>query len=429
MFILDYRVTLFNLLAITKGIFYELQKPLNHNELLLLPLLINRCKRENWKTILPLSKSSLRLLVLLPNFVFAMFFVCNVYAEQSYQIRYSDSPEKTRVVLEFNDVIEFNYYYTNDKSSFVLSLASENEVNQLANLLSNDLTTDVIANLTYRNILKKNNFNLVFNLINNPDIKVFDLLPNNTTGYRIIIDFIKNSSFLIAIDPGHGGIDLGSISGKTIFEKDLVLHVAKYLKNSLLSVKNLDVVLTRQDDYFVYPSQRQDITQRKDADLFISLHADQLDEKNPQQISVWFYQDIISNSTLANLLTKNESESILLGNVADLLNNDPQKDNLLLSNYDQKTKSALDLHERFANLIADELNNAFNQNSTMAQPINLVVLESDKQPSILINLDNSFVINYGESLVNDEKKETMEVALEKLATAIISSAKKYQESL
>ena len=51
----------------------------------------------------------------------------------------------------------------------------------------------------------------------------------------------------IVLDPGHGGIDVGSIStDKTLYEKDANLKIAQYLRDFLQKYENVEVILTHE---------------------------------------------------------------------------------------------------------------------------------------------------------------------------------------
>ncbi len=79
----------------------------------------------------------------------------------------------------------------------------------------------------------------------------------------------------IVIDPGHGGKDPGAI-GKFSNEKDIVLSVAKLLEKELES-RGFRVKLTRNTDKFIQLSERPQIANRWNGDLFISLHCNSID--------------------------------------------------------------------------------------------------------------------------------------------------------
>lgn len=78
---------------------------------------------------------------------------------------------------------------------------------------------------------------------------------------------------IVAIDPGHGGDDVGAKGGKGTLEKNLTLAVARRLKGQLESRLGIRVILTREDDRGLGLDERAAVANNNKADLFISLHA------------------------------------------------------------------------------------------------------------------------------------------------------------
>jgi N-acetylmuramoyl-L-alanine amidase len=77
----------------------------------------------------------------------------------------------------------------------------------------------------------------------------------------------------IVIDAGHGGHDPGTIGRRGLQEKDLVLDVALRLERLVRQELRTDVILTRSTDVFVPLEERTAIANQKEADLFVSVHA------------------------------------------------------------------------------------------------------------------------------------------------------------
>jgi N-acetylmuramoyl-L-alanine amidase len=77
----------------------------------------------------------------------------------------------------------------------------------------------------------------------------------------------------VVIDPGHGGKDPGCVGKSGLREKRIVLDVATRLKKILESQENIEVIMTRESDIFLDPESRTVIANQKQADLFISIHA------------------------------------------------------------------------------------------------------------------------------------------------------------
>jgi N-acetylmuramoyl-L-alanine amidase len=78
----------------------------------------------------------------------------------------------------------------------------------------------------------------------------------------------------IVIDAGHGGRDPGAVGATGVREKDIVLDAALKLRDALRSRGRYDVALTRDADRFVDLDERVRFARERNADLFISLHAD-----------------------------------------------------------------------------------------------------------------------------------------------------------
>lgn len=94
--------------------------------------------------------------------------------------------------------------------------------------------------------------------------------------------------FVVVIDPGHGGKDFGAIGGKTN-EKSIVLSVGKLLGQKIgkaFGKDEVEVVFTRDGDYFVTLQGRADIANKAKGDLFISIHANSVDKRNKKRKTI-----------------------------------------------------------------------------------------------------------------------------------------------
>lgn len=76
----------------------------------------------------------------------------------------------------------------------------------------------------------------------------------------------------IVIDAGHGGKDAGAIGYKQRMEKNLVLEMALQLGKELKS-RGYKIYFTRQTDEFINLRDRTKVANDKNADLFVSIHA------------------------------------------------------------------------------------------------------------------------------------------------------------
>ena len=97
----------------------------------------------------------------------------------------------------------------------------------------------------------------------------------------------------IALDPGHGGRDLGARGPTGLLEKDVCLELARKL--ALRLEPFYQVTLTRSDDYQVELKQRAAIANEADADLLISLHTGAGFVHSAQGISIYYYSNAARN--------------------------------------------------------------------------------------------------------------------------------------
>lgn len=84
----------------------------------------------------------------------------------------------------------------------------------------------------------------------------------------------------IVIDPGHGGIDPGATGHQGLKEKDVVLDIAKRLRDKLSKSGRYRVLLTREEDRKVFLKDRVAFAKENRADLFISIHINSLPAKS-----------------------------------------------------------------------------------------------------------------------------------------------------
>jgi N-acetylmuramoyl-L-alanine amidase len=79
--------------------------------------------------------------------------------------------------------------------------------------------------------------------------------------------------YKIIIDPGHGGVDVGTVGINGRFEKDFTLSTALKVKRLMDIVPSVKVYLTRTDDTFIPRDDRITMANQLSANLFLSIHA------------------------------------------------------------------------------------------------------------------------------------------------------------
>jgi N-acetylmuramoyl-L-alanine amidase len=98
---------------------------------------------------------------------------------------------------------------------------------------------------------------------------------------------------LIVVDAGHGGFDPGAIGVSGLEEKVPNLAIAREIAR-LLAAKNHEVHLTRDSDQFLSLQQRVKFANKRNADLFVSIHSNSFN--NPQTGGVETYYNQSENN-------------------------------------------------------------------------------------------------------------------------------------
>ena len=78
----------------------------------------------------------------------------------------------------------------------------------------------------------------------------------------------------VVVDAGHGGWDPGAVSAKGLQEKAVTLDIAQRLQTNLTQ-KGIHVIMTRSTDQYVSLPERVQIANQAEADLFVSIHANE----------------------------------------------------------------------------------------------------------------------------------------------------------
>jgi N-acetylmuramoyl-L-alanine amidase len=117
----------------------------------------------------------------------------------------------------------------------------------------------------------------------------------------------------VVIDPGHGGIDPGAISPNGVYEKDIVLTIAREIARQLAATRRFRVVLTRKGDKFIPLRDRVARARAWHADLFLSIHADALPDTDMRGLSVFTLSEQASDREAAALAARENRADLVAG--------------------------------------------------------------------------------------------------------------------
>ena len=208
-----------------------------------------------------------------------------------------------------------------------------------------------------------------------------------------------SDKLLVALDPGHGGIDPGAEADE-LKEADLVLTFARQLKDTLLRSGRFDVVLTRDADVFVPLSERMTIARAAGADVFLSLHADSLAEDAGVAVGMTVYTltDDETDEVAARLAERHAQSDILAG--IDLSGHEDEIAMILI---DLAQRNTTPRSEALAQSIVSGFRaHELRVNSNPHRKGAFTVLQAAEVPSVLIELGFLSTDRDRELLLSDE---------------------------
>ena len=184
------------------------------------------------------------------------------------------------------------------------------------------------------------------------DTLVIELFPGTAAGFARFADGRALAAApppprtlpLVVLDPGHGGRDPGAIGGGGTQEKRITLSAAVELKRRLEAGGRCRVLLTRGRDAFVPLADRIGMARRREAALFLSLHADSA--PGARGASVYTLSETASDA-LSAALARRENAADRAGGLR-LSSISPEVDRILLSLMRQETRAGSDRLARLA---------------------------------------------------------------------------------
>jgi N-acetylmuramoyl-L-alanine amidase len=218
----------------------------------------------------------------------------------------------------------------------------------------------------------------------------------------------------IAIDAGHGGEDPGAIGAMGSKEKNVVLSIAKRLRDKIDNDAYMRPFLTRDGDYFVPLHTRVQKARRVEADLFVSIHADAFIEPRAKGASVFALSQMGASSTTARWMANKENASDLIGGI-NIKTQDKQVANLLL---DMSTTAQIKDSVQVGQSILKQIGGFAPLHKNKVEQASFAVLRAPDIPSILV--ETAFISNpQEEARLNDDAYQ------DRIAEAILRGIKDY----
>ena len=367
-------------------------------------------------------------------------------------VRLWAAPDHTRVVFDTSGSVKHKIFSLQNPDRLVIDVPSARVASSLdTKQASGGLVKGVRAAQN-----KKDTLRIVLDLKQGIKPKAFSLKPNKQYGHRLVIDLyevpaagnktvakaaspsstsqpvsqaatrparavetkttaaIPSRELVIAIDAGHGGEDPGAIGRRGTREKTVVMAIARQLAELIRKEPGMRPVLIREGDNYIGLRQRMDKARKHNADLFISIHADDFRDHRARGSSVFVLSRRGASSEMARWIAAKENAPDLAGGVSL-----DDKDDVLagvLLDLSQSASIAAS-HEVASNMLS-ELKRLGKTHKSTVQRAGFMVLKSPDIPSILV--ETAFISN-----PQEEKNLRSKSHQAKLAKAMLSGIRDY----
>lgn len=339
-------------------------------------------------------------------------------------LRLREEEERARVVIELSDPVDYQIFTLTDPNRIVVDMpevlwgGAENAL---------PIGNGIVRSYRY-GLFREGNSRFVIDLnspvaVSSPQI----LPPENGFGFRLLLDLYPTSTEafeadagwphafrgearfgqapaglersqnlagadsaaigttekrVIVVDAGHGGIDPGTHGASGLQEKDVVLAVAKELRDKLESTGRYIVHLTRESDFFIPLRGRVEIARAADADLFLSLHVDSHDHPDIRGASVYTLSEDASDREAARLADKENMSDVIAG--IDLADENNPVASILI---DLAQRDTMNRSVRFAETVLTNLSQStYIRPTTPRRSAGFAVLKAPDVPAVLIEL-------------------------------------------
>ena len=248
-------------------------------------------------------------------------------------------------------------------------------------------------------------------------------------GHRIVVDIYPggigqeaveeeiaapaNRDVLIAVDAGHGGRDPGAIGRGGLQEKTVVLAIARRLARQIDREPGMSSMMTRDGDYYIKLRDRYTRAQQRNADLFVSVHADAVRNRRVRGSSVYVLSEK-GSSDEARRLARRENASDMVGGI-EMEGLSPTVATMII---DLSQNASIGASLEVGDDVLQRLHGVGRVRKSSVQTAPFAVLKAHDVPSILV--ETAYISN-----PQDERLLDSASYQEKVAQAILSGIRAY----
>ena len=352
-----------------------------------------------------------------------------LWAADIESVRLWRAPDKTRLVLDLSGTVEHNIFPLQNPNRLVVDLSDSSIKTTFEGL---ELRNTPIAGIRAA-VRNKTDVRVVLDLSGTVSPKSFTLPANEQYSNRLVIDLFDNKRvisrtldevvkkkdrrIIVAIDAGHGGEDPGALGPRRVREKVVVLQLAKKIKKLFDGNPNFQGELVRSGDYYLAHRKRTQIARDKQADFFISIHADAFTDPSAHGASVYALSTTGATSEQARYLADKENRADLIGG-ASSLSLDGRDEVLAGVLLDLSMNATLRRSLDAGDYVLKNMGTVARLHKKKVEQAGFLVLKSPDIPSLL--LETGFISN-----PNEAQKLSTSGYQNKMAQAIFEGIEQY----
>jgi N-acetylmuramoyl-L-alanine amidase len=352
-------------------------------------------------------------------------------ASDVQSVRLWRAPDNTRLVFDLSGPVQHKVFTLTAPDRIVIDVDGANLAKPFEQLPLKNTPISGLRAAKY----DADTLRVVIDLNAEVSPKSFTLTPNQQYGHRLVVDLYDSAAdaaaastadvpatatpdtpaapisptlpaiklpplpsskrdIVVAIDAGHGGEDPGAIGPGKIYEKTVVLQIAKELQSQVNAEKGFRAELVRTGDYFIPLRKRTEIARKKGADLFVSIHADAAPRSAAYGASVFALSDRGATSETARWLADSENRSDLIGGAGNVSLGD--KDQMLAGVLlDLSMTASLSSSLNVGQKVLSNMGRITPLHKRRVEQAGFMVLKSPDIPSILV--ETGFISNPSEA--------------------------------
>jgi len=337
-------------------------------------------------------------------------------------IRYWSTPDYIRVVIDLSEPVEFSKNRILNPDRLYFDLMNTMIAKEVKTILP---VGDGILKVVRAGQFKTDTVRVVLDLEEIADFNAF-VLENPA---RFVIDVygkekVKKPDTVIAkrrivIDAGHGGHDPGAVGLQRLYEKNVVLDIALKLRKILSSDPLNEVFLTRETDVFIPLEERTVIANKKNADFFVSIHANASPGRQARGIETYLLN--WTDNEEANKVAARENQISL--KKMKVMNRKMQMDDLDIIKSDLLRQNKRDESIKLAHYVQKSMVSTLDNGNKDTLDLGVkqalfYVLFGARMPSVLVEV--SFISN-----PEEEKLLSKDSYKKQIAEAIAEGLNKY----